>query len=516
MLRHVASVGGLTLLSRAVGFVRDVLMAALLGAGPVADAFFVAFRIPNHFRALFAEGAFTAAFVPVYAGLLRQRGPRAAMAFAEDAGGWLLATQAVLLAAFLATTPAAMRLFAPGFADTPEIFALSVAFARLTFPYLLFMTLVVLLTGMLNAHRHFAAGAAAPVLLNLCLIAALLLLVPHTATAGHALAWGVFAAGILQLVFLAAAAQAHGLELRLRRPRLTPEVRRFLAALGPAALGAGVVQVSLFLDTLIASFLPAGSVSYLYYADRLNQLPLGVIGITIGTVLLPELARRHAGGEDAEARRLQNAAVIGSLALALPCAAAFLVIAEPLMLVLFQRGAFGPEDAAAAAATLGAYALGVPAFVLVRVFAPGFQARGDTATPVKAACIGLALNVALKLVLVGTLAQVGLALATSAGAWVTVGLLVWWLHRRGLAGGEARLWPMLGRVLLAVAAMAAVLWLATQLLAAPLHGGVEIERAAALGGLVAAGLATYLVALWPLGLLRALPLSRRGGRQSGG
>ena len=252
MLGHVLSVGGLTLASRLAGFVRDVLTAALLGAGPVADAFFVAFRIPNHFRALFAEGAFTAAFVPVYAGELEARGRAAATRFAEDAGAILLASQVVLLAAFLAAAPWAMAAFAPGFRDAPETFRLAVEFGRLTFPYLLFVVLASLLTGVLNAHRQYWAGAAAPILLNLCLIAALLALPGFVPTVGHALSWGVLAAGVAQLVFLAAVAERAGAAPRLRLPRLTPEGRRFFRALGPAALGAGVVQISLFLDTLSA------------------------------------------------------------------------------------------------------------------------------------------------------------------------------------------------------------------------------------------------------------------------
>ncbi|HVO16409.1 MAG TPA: murein biosynthesis integral membrane protein MurJ, partial [Alphaproteobacteria bacterium] len=265
LVRKVASVGGFTLASRVLGFLRDVLTAQYLGAGPIADAFFVAFRLPNHFRALFAEGAFNAAFVPMFSGVLVQDGREAARRFAEQILAFLLAAQLALLVLFLLIMPWFMYVFAPGFADEPAKFELAVVFTRITFPYLLFITLVALMGAVLNSLDRFTAAAAAPILLNLCLIGALLGLTPLLPSAGHALAWGTFLAGIAEFLYLVWDCRRAGMSLRLVVPRLSPEIRRFLKVFGPAALGAGIVQISLFADTLIASFLPTGSVSYLYY-----------------------------------------------------------------------------------------------------------------------------------------------------------------------------------------------------------------------------------------------------------
>jgi putative peptidoglycan lipid II flippase len=506
--RQVLSVGGLTLVSRAFGFLRDIVTAVLLGAGPVADAFFIAFRLPNHFRALFAEGAFNAAFVPVFSATLVQDGEAAARRFAEEVQAVLLAVQLVLLVVFVAIMPWFMLVFAPGFADEPERFDLAVLFTRITFPYLLFISLVSLQGAMLNGVGRFAAAASAPVLLNLCLIGALLGLTPVMPTPGHALAVGVLVAGIAQFLFLAADCRRAGLSLRLRRPRFTPGVRRFLAVLGPAALGAGLTQISLFADTLIASLLPTGAVSYLYYADRLNQLPLGVIGIAVGTVLLPEMARRIKRGDEAGAVDSQNRAIEMSLLLTLPAAAAFLVAGPAIMAVLFRHGAFTGPDADASAATLAAYAWGLPAFVAIRSLVSGFHARQDTATPVRLAIWAMAVNVVLKVLFMEPLAQTGLALATSVSAWTNAGLLAWWLHRRRLFTADARLRRNLPRMVLAAGGMAVVLWTVQRGLGDALTGGGAVSRVLALCVLVGMGMATYGALAWVLGLARPADIQR--------
>jgi putative peptidoglycan lipid II flippase len=500
LLRKVASVGGFTLASRVLGFVRDVLTAQYLGAGPIADAFFVAFRLPNHFRALFAEGAFNAAFVPMFSGVLVQDGREAARRFAEQVLAFLIAAQLVLLVVFLAIMPWFMDVFAPGFADEPAKFALAVHFTRITFPYLLFITLVALMGAVLNSLDRFTAAAAAPILLNLCLIAALLGLTPHLPSAGHALAWGTFAAGIAQFLYLVWDCRRAGMSLRLHFPRLTPEIGRFLRVLGPASVGAGIVQISLFADTLIASFLPTGSVSFLYYADRLNQLPLGVIGIAVGTVLLPELSRHLKQGEAAEAVNSQNRAIELSLLLTLPAAAAFMVIAEPLLLTLFKRGAFGASDAHASAQALVAYGFGLPAFVLIRSLVPGFYARGDTATPVRVAAAAVATNIALKLALIGPFAHVGVALGTSISSWLNALLLAWLLHRRGLFAADRRLKRALPRLALATAGCAGALWATHFHLGAAAFAGVLSERVGALALLIAAGAAAFFLIAAVLGV----------------
>ena len=430
MIRRIATVGGWTLVSRVTGFLRDVVMAAVLGAGPIADAFLVAFRLPNHFRAIFAEGAFAAAFVPRYAATLETDGLAAARAFADRLAAAMVVLQLVLLAVALLFTPQVIGLLAPGFAGDPERFELAVALTRITFPYLALISLETLIAGTLNANRRFAAAAAAPVLLNICMVSTLLMAALFP-TAGHAAAWGVLAAGILQTLFVAADAERSGFGIRFKMPTLDAPTRKFLKALGPAIIGAGGVQLALFADTIIATFLPAGALSALYYADRINQLPIGVVGIAVGIVLLPEMSRRLAAGDTSGAADAQGRAISLALLISIPFVAGALAIPELIMRALFARGAFTLGDAQAAAATLAAYATGLLPFVLMRSFIAPFHARGDTATPVKAALLAVAVNIALKLALVGSLAQVGLALATAAGAWVNLGLLIYAARRRG-------------------------------------------------------------------------------------
>jgi putative peptidoglycan lipid II flippase len=438
MIERILTVGGFTLLSRLTGFIRDIILAAVLGAGPVADAFFVALRLPNHFRAIFAEGAFNAAFVPAYARIRERGGGERAGLFADRVFTLLLASQVVLLAIALVFTPAVIDVLAPGFSDDPERFGLAVTLTRITFPYLLLMTLVTLYGGILNACQRFAAASAAPVLLNLSLITALLL-AAFFPTAGHAAAWGVLVSGVLQALLVGGDTLRAGALPMLRRPQLDADVRQFFRALGPATVGSAGVQLALFADTIIASFLPAGAISALYYADRLNQLPIGVIGIAAGTVILPEMSRRLAAGDDAGATHAQNRAIEFTLLLAIPCLVAFVVVPELIMRALFMRGAFSATDAEAAARTLTAYAVGLLPFVLIRSAVATFFARGDTATPVKAALVAAAVNIAFKVLLMGPLAQVGLALATSIGAWINLCLVFWFARRAGHLHVDAQL-----------------------------------------------------------------------------
>jgi putative peptidoglycan lipid II flippase len=456
MIQRILTVGGFTLLSRITGFARDIILAAVLGAGPAADAFFVALRLPNHFRAIFAEGAFNAAFVPAYARIREQEGADRAGLFADRIFSLLLASQIVLLAAALLFTPGVIDLLAPGFRADPTRFPLAVALTRITFPYLLLITLVTLYGGILNALQRFAAPAAAPIFLNLSLIVALLLahLFPG---AGHAAAWGVLISGFLQVLLVGGDAWKAGVLPRLRRPVLDHDIKCFFRALGPATVGSAGVQLALFADTIIASFLPVGAVSALYYADRINQLPIGVIGIAAGTVVLPEMARRIAAGDEDGAAQAQNRAVEFTLLLAIPCVAAFFAVPDLIMRALFVRGAFTEADAVAAGHTLLAYAFGLMPFVLIRSAVATFFARGDTATPVKAALAAAAVNIALKVVLMGPLAQVGLALATAVGAWINLGLVVWFGVRAGHMRSDARLTQSMLKLLLAGVALGLVL-----------------------------------------------------------
>ena len=501
LFRAFATVGGYTMLSRILGFVRDILIAGTLGAGPVADAFFVAFKLPNFFRRLFAEGAFNAGFVPLFSDLLANKGPVQARAFAEQALSVLLLTLFIFVTLAQITMPWLMQVLAPGFVNDPERFNLAVTFTRITFPYLLLISLVSLMGGILNSLQRFAAVAATPVLLNLCLIAAITLLAPEMPSPGHALAWGVAVAGVVQLLWLSVACKKAGMNLRLPRPRLTPKVKELLTLMLPAALGAGVVQVNLVIDIILASLLPEGSVSFLFYADRLNQLPIGVVGVAVGTPILPLLSRLVAQNDQPGALAALNRAIELTLLLALPAMFAFLLTADELILTLFQRGQFDVPAARATAYALTAYAVGLPAYVLIKVLGPAYFARRDTRTPVLVGITAMLVNLILNLILMQYMAHAGLALATAIAAWLNTGLLAWILHRRGDLVTDNRLLQRIGGAIAAVFVMAAVLWWLKGFLAAQFLGD-EIQRILALLALVAAGLFSYAAAAMVFRALR--------------
>ncbi len=454
MIRSILSVGGWTLVSRVTGFARDVVMAAVMGAGPIADAFVVAFRLPNHFRAIFGEGAFNTAFVPAYARLSEAGEAGAAQRFSDRIFTLMLVAQLLLLALALPGMPWLVRALAPGFADEPVRFELAVALTRITFPYLLFMTLVTLLSGVLNAHRRFAVAAGAPILLNLSMLAAFALafLFPNVA---YAAAWGVAVSGVLQFLLVWADCRRGGFAPRLARPRRgDADLVRFFKVLGPAVVGAAGFQISSFADTIIASFLPVGAVSALYYADRLYQLPFGVIAIATGTVLLPEMSRRLAAGDEAGAHAVQNRAAGFSLALSAPFTIAFLMVPGLIMTALFQRGAFSAEDAQRAASVLAAYGLALPAVVLVRSAVASFYARQDTVTPLVASLTGIAANVVLKIALTGPYGVTGLALATAIGQWINLLLLYVLALRRGWTAPNRTLGATMAAVVAGCVALA--------------------------------------------------------------
>ncbi len=486
MIERILTVGGFTLLSRLTGFLRDIMLAAILGAGPVADAFFVAFRLPNHFRAIFAEGAFNAAFIPAYARIRTQGGPPAAGLFGDRIFTLLIATQAVLLALALLFTPQVIELLAPGFSREPQQFALAVHLTRITFPYLLLITLVTLWGGILNALHRFAAAAAAPILLNLSMMATLAL-VTFFHGAAYAAAWGVLISGALQAALVGGDALRNGVMTSFHALRWDDDVRRFFKALLPATIGSAGTQLALFADTIIASFLSAGAISALYYADRIDQLPIGVIGIAVGTVLLPEMTRRIASGDEAGARTAQNRAIEFALILAIPCIVAFLVVPDAIMRGLFMRGRFTADDAHAAAMTLVAYTIGLIPFVLIRSVVAPFLARGDTATPVKAALTGTAVNIIFKVALMGSMAQVGLALATSIGAWINFILVLWLSARAGHIAADATLKSSLVKLAIAGFALAVALVLAAPVVASLLSSWSRFRSVSELLVLTALG-----------------------------
>lgn len=506
MFRKILSVGGWTLVSRLTGFIRDVVIAAVMGIGPVADAFLVALRIPNHFRAIFSEGAFNSAFLPTYAQVLETEGVAPARSFASRITTLMLIVQIVVLAAAFIGMPVVVTLLAPGFSEDPAKFDLAVTLTRITFPYLLFITLVTILSGILNAHERFAAAAAAPVLLNVAIVAALAVafLFP---SAGHAAAWGVAAAGVLELALVWIAARRIKVAPGLEAPRLDPAMTRFFKTLGPAVIGSAGVQLAMFADTIIASFLPTGAVASLYYADRLYQLPLGVIGIAAGTVVLPEMSRRIASGDVAGAHAAQNRAMGMTIALAAPFLVAFIILPELIMSALFQRGAFDAAAAARSGAVLAAYALALAPAVLIRSAVASFYSRSDTVTPLVASLSAVAVNVLTKILLMDRYGVVGLALGTAVGIWVNFGLLVLLAWRRDWMAPNGGLGRTLAAVVAASVLLAAFAWFAPAPLSTWTAALPAWRNEILLGLLGAGGALIYGAAL--LGLLKALGVRLR-------
>ncbi len=511
LLRAITTVGGFTLLSRILGFVRDMLIAAALGAGFMADAFFVALKFPNLFRRLFAEGAFAAAFVPLFAGKLEADGRDPAVNFAAQAFSVLAICLTGFVIAVELAMPWVLHVFAPGFLDEPEKFDLTVLLARITFPYLLFVSLTSLIAGVLNSLGRFAAAAATPVLLNVCMIGAILFLAPYSPSPAHALAWGVSGAGVVQLVWLYSALVREGIVLRLPRPRLTDDIRTLYRRALPVAVGAGIYQINLLIDTVIASLLPSGSISFLFYADRVNQLPLGVVGVAVGTALLPMLSRHVRGGDDVAAQNSQNRALEFTLLLTVPAALALFVLAVPIITVLFERGAFAHSDALATAKALTVYALGLPAYVLVKALAPGFFAREDTKTPVVISVAAMVVNVVLSLILMGPFLHVGIAMATVISAWLNAVALAVVLRKRGQLVLDKRLCSRVPRTVAAAVIMAVLLYAGmdygTEWLAGSLY-----QRVSALALLVGGGLAVFGLGAQILGAARIGDLRSLGNR----
>ncbi|HEX3483803.1 MAG TPA: murein biosynthesis integral membrane protein MurJ [Micropepsaceae bacterium] len=503
MIGRLLSVGGFTLLSRITGFGRDIVMAAVLGSGPLSDAFLVALRLPNSFRSIFGEGAFNAAFIQRFAKVKTQEGPRAAADFANRVFSWQMVAQLVLLAAALAGMEWVVRVLAPGFVARPEQLDLAVRLSRIAFPYLLMTVVAIQLSAMLNANGKFATAAAWSLFLNIAMMGTLGL-AGWFPNAGYAAAWGVFIAGIMQLVFIVWAAAKNGLYLRFTPLRWTADMREFLRALGAATFGSASVQILLFVDTLIASFLPSGALTALYYSDRINQLPMGTLGIALGTVLLPEMATRIAQDDHGAANAAQNRAAALGLLFTLPFVAAYFTVPLTIMRGLFAHGAFHLEAAELSAAALMAYGAGLPAFVLIRVVAPSFYARGDTATPVRATMISVLVNIVLKFAFVWGLGfgAVGLALGTSLAIWVNVGVLIAMARNRGLIAIDGTFLRAMGPSILAALATGA----------GALAGVAATEKFASndlaqlAGAIVIGGLAYGAVVFL---FRRSLPLGRR-------
>lgn len=517
LARALGSVGGLTLASRILGLVRDSLFARFVGAGFASDAFLIAFRLPNMFRALFAEGAFSAAFIPMFNKKVAEGdgaegggGLPRGVAFAEDALSVLLP---VLIAMTVVMELAAWPLtwlLSGGFHDASETdFAFAVQLARITFPYLLLISLVSLLGGILNSLHRFWVAAAAPILLNLCLIVALLLFHDHQPlfTARNQ-AIAVTVSGLLQLLWLVWACRRAGVRLRVKRPTINADVRRLMSLIWPAAAGAGAMQINLVVSTaLAASLLGAGSVSYIYFADRLNQLPLGLIGIGLGTVLLPTISAQLGRGDEKAAMETQNRGMELALFLTLPATVALVVCGAPIVAALFQHGKFTPADTAATAASLAAFSLGLPSYILVKVLTPGFYARQDTRTPVRYATLSMGVNLALNLAFILPLQHVGPPLATAIASSVNVAMLWRALARRGHFVADAQLARRAPRLLAAALLMGAVMWFANAPLA-PWTTGPGLHRWIAMFALVTTGALVYFAATFLFGAFRVADVRR--------
>lgn len=498
---RVASVGGWTMVSRILGFIRDLLMAGFLGASFAADAFFIAFKLPNFFRRLFAEGAFSAGFVPLFARYLAEdekKGATHANRFARDVLGWLSTILFFLVLAVEIAMPWVMQGLTGGYSGNSAKFDLVVSLGRLTFPYLFFISLAAMASGMLNTYGRFAAAAFAPVLLNILMITALVAAPMGAETKATWLAGAVALAGAAQLLWLVRDMGHIGVRFNWRLPRLTNDVKAMFALIGPAALGAGITQINLLVDVFLAArFLVEGAVSWLFYADRLSQLTVGVVGVALGTVLLPALSKALAADKTDEAQDITTKALVLGLLLALPATGALMAVPDALVRGLFERAAFGAYDTAMVAGALFAYAAGLPAFVLIKVLTPGFLARRDTKTPVRLALIALAVNLAGNLVLIGPMGHIGLAIATSAAAWVNAGLQMGILIRREhfhLPKSESRILVAMGAATVTMTASLAT----TAAFAGPLGDRPVIMVTV----LVAVGVASYALSLWVFGIRR--------------
>ncbi len=506
LLRASGTVGSMTLISRVLGFVRDMVIARLFGANIATDAFFVAFKIPNFFRRLFAEGAFSQAFVPVFTEYRETQNHEKLRDLVRHVSGTLGAVLLLLSTIGVSAAPLVILVFAPGFADDSERLDLAARMLRLTFPYLFFISMVALAGGILNSFRRFAIPAFTPVLLNVCLIACAIWLSPHMETPVFALAWGAFIAGVVQFLFQLPFLYRLNI---LQWPRWGwkhPGVQKILTLMLPAMLGSAVVQINLLLDTLIASMLQGGSVSWLYFADRLVEFPLGVFGIAIATVILPSLSQKHATADTQAFSNNLDWALRLSLLIGVPSMLGLLILSQPMLITLFQYGEFTLFDTRMAAYALMAYAVGLPAFILVKILAPAFFARQDTRTPVKIAIRAMLLNMLMNIVFVVTLiyldftaTHAGLALATACAAWIQTGLLTHTLKQQQVyrpQQGWSRLIIQIGAATLTMCAVLIYFMPGAETWAQWHYW----QRGIQLTGLIAAGAAVYFGTLWLSGV----------------
>lgn len=501
LLNSMATIAGFTLLSRIAGMARDMLTAAVLGAGPIADAFFVALKLPNLFRRVAAEGAFSVSFVPLYTKTLTGEGEEAAGKFS----GEVFSVMAIILSVFTITVMIAMpwiiHLIAPGFEDGTERYNAAVILTQISFPYLMLMSFVALFGGMLNAHNKFGPFASAPIVFNLVLIAFMLLGTPVMPSAGHAMALGVSVSGLFQLAMMVFFLRKYKITFHIQRPAFSEKTKRLFKLMGPGVLAAGVYQLNMFVDMIIASLLPEGSISFLYYADRLNQLPLSLAGIAVGTALLPMLSKSLAEKDHAESNDLFNRSLEFCFFVAIPSAVALLIIPAPMIATLFEYGKFTAKETLMTSYVLMGYGLGLPAYIASKVFMTAFWAHEDTVTPVKVSMWSAIMNIILCLVLIGPLGVAGISVATGLAGWIQVYLLHKKLKTRDALEFDDRLRVVFPKIAVCSCLMALVL----SVLAYVLHDqfrGDMFTKILALVALIGAGSLTYALSVQISGVLK--------------
>ncbi|MDT9599993.1 murein biosynthesis integral membrane protein MurJ [Sphingosinicella rhizophila] len=499
--KTTGTIGGLTMVSRILGFAREMIFARVMGAGMAADAFYLAFLIPNLFRRLFGEGAFSSGFVPLFSQRLNgEGGMDEAKRFAEEVLAVFLPILAVVTFIFMIFMPAFVGLLASGWSDEPAKFELAVKLTTITFPYLIFISLVSLFSGVLNSLTRFTAAAFAPALLNIALIGALLIVPDGGPKTAQAMAIGVIAGGIMQLALCWGSVRRAGLKMRLRPPRMTPRVKELMILILPATLGGGIYYISQFFYAWFATRLPEGSLVYLGFADRLNQLPLAIIGSALGTAILPTISRAVDRGENGEAARIQSQATELSMLLTLPAAVALAVTAGPIVAALFQGGRFSAEDASTTALVLSIIVAGLPAYVLIKVLTPGFYSRKDMKTPVVIAFAMLFIGIVFNFLLIPLMGIAALAFTTATSAWLNALALYFILRRRGHFKIEWWLWGRIIRQLVAAAVMAVVLYLIREQLDGFFAGSVS-QRLIGVTALVSAGGIVYFAVAWTIGAM---------------
>lgn len=499
LLKSTLVVGVMTLISRISGLVRDIVFANIMGSGLIADAFFVAFRIPNFFRRIFGEGAFSQAFIPVYSQYREQHEAEETRAFLDHATGVLGAVLVVLTLLGIWAAPGFVMVIAPGYIDEPDKFSVTVDSLRLTFPYLLFISLVAMSAGVLNTCGRFGAPAVTPVLLNVCMIAAAFWVVPFTPNEAIGISLGVLAAGLLQLAFQVPFLQREGV-LPFPRPNFRDKgVRRVFRLMLPAIFGVSVAQINILVGTLLASFLVTGSVSWLYYSDRVMEFPLGVFGIALATVMLPSLSKLHANRHNEAFSEMLDWSLRWVFLVSVPAMIGLVLLAKPILSTLFLHGSTTPDDIRMMSFSLIAYAVGLAAFVLVKVLAPGFFARQDMKTPVKVAAVAMVVNIIFSLLLVSPMRHTGLALATSLAAWVNALLLLHLLMQEEVFKPRPGWLSFMAKVVAAAAAMSAVLIFGV--------GGADewvargvVERGLVLAGWIGAAAVVYFLVILVCGI----------------